>query len=295
MVQGLTPSLTGSSTICSSLPERVGRDGFLSLDFERRSDRTVLTRSRFKFPLQVLAPSCVEDGSASLLLLNPTGGIVGGDCLQTEIRLRKGSHVCLTTPSATPVYRALNHPATQRTTILLEEDSVLEYLPEHIIPYAGSALFQSVRVEMAPRSCLVFADSFSAGRIARGERWKFRELAIETEIRLANSPVYLSKSKIAPCGALPDGLGVMEDFNYTACLVVFSDVFRRWKSLGDELSNLLNRSLDLQAGIGPVGESGCVIRVLASTASDLTCVMRTLWNCIRKIVLNAPPLALRKY
>src|SRR5262245_9942080 len=106
--QGLTQSLDGFSTICSSSPERVGRDGFLSLDFERRTCRTVLVRSRFRLPLQVLAPSTVDDGSAYLLMLNPTGGIVGGDCLETRIRLGKGSHVCLSTPSATPVYRALD-------------------------------------------------------------------------------------------------------------------------------------------------------------------------------------------
>ena len=92
-----------------------------------------------------------------------------------------------------------------------------------------------------------------------------------------------------------DGLGVMEGFNYTACLVVFSDVFLGWKNLVDELSVLLDRSPDLQGGISPVGESGCVIRILTSTASDLTCVIRSLRNCIRKIVLNAQPLARRKY
>jgi urease accessory protein len=277
------------------LPERVGRDGFLSLDFERRADRTVLVRSRFKLPLQVLAPSCIDDGSAYLLLLNPTGGIVGGDCLETEIRLRKGSHVCLTTPSATAVYRALNRPAIQRTTIRLEEDSVLECFPEHVIPYAGSALLQSVRVEMASRSCLVLADAFSAGRIARGERWKFKELVNKTEVRLGNSPVYLSQSKIVPSEPFPDCLGVMEDFNYAASLVVFSDGFPRWKNLVDKLSVILDAVPELQGGISMAGQSGCVIRMLASTAADITGVTQNLWTCIRKIVLNAQPLARRKY
>ena len=175
--------------------------------------------------------------------------------METEIRLGKGAHVYLTTPSATAVYRTLNQPAIQRTTIRLEEDSVLEYFPEHIIPYAGSALFQSLTVEMAERSCLLLADAFSAGRIARGERWKF-ELASETEIRLANSPVYLGKSKIVPCGALPDCLGVMEDstMRHAWWWSPMSSVDGR--VLGMNCLNLLNRSLDLQAGDRPGGRIG---------------------------------------
>ena len=46
----------GSSTICSSNPERVGRDGFLSLEFERSCGRTVLARSRFDRPFRFWLP-----------------------------------------------------------------------------------------------------------------------------------------------------------------------------------------------------------------------------------------------
>ena len=40
-----------------------------------------------------------------LMLLNPTGGVLGGDHLVTEIIQEAGTHVCLTTPSATRIYR----------------------------------------------------------------------------------------------------------------------------------------------------------------------------------------------
>jgi len=255
----------------------------------------VLARSRFRLPLQVLAPNLLDDGSAYLFLLNPTGGIVGGDRLETEILVRKGAHVCLTTPSATAVYRALNLPAIQRTTIQLEEDSVLEYLPEHVIPYAGSALVQSVDVEMAPRSCLILSEAFSAGRIARGERWTFKELANHTEVRMADSLVYLNKARIIPVATRPDCLGIMEDFNYAASLVVFADGFNRWKCLVDELLIILDSASDLERGISLTGRSGCVVRLLASTASNLTRVTQDLSTCIRKFVLNALPLPRRKY
>src|ERR1700686_5056984 len=95
-----TPSSSGSATPCSlnreRNPERVGRDGFLCLQFERRGARTVLAKSRFTLPLQALTPLTLEDGTAYLMLLNPTGGVLGGDHLVTEIVQEAETHVCLT-------------------------------------------------------------------------------------------------------------------------------------------------------------------------------------------------------
>src|SRR6266571_9532388 len=88
-VQGWTRSSNGSATPCSlnseRNPERAGRDGYLRLQFERRGQSTILSQSRFTLPLQALTPIALEDGTAYLMLLNPTGGVLGGDHLLTEM------------------------------------------------------------------------------------------------------------------------------------------------------------------------------------------------------------------
>lgn len=288
--------MAGSGTICSSNPKRIGRDGYLSLEFERRGQRTELTRCRFRLPLQVTKPSYVdEDSSAYVLLLNPAGGLVGGDSLETTIRLRKGSRVCLSTPSATSVYRTVDCPASQRTEILLEEEAVLEYFPEHLIPYPESALRQSLRVQMAPRCCLILSEAFAAGRIARREQWQFRELVSNTEIRLGNAPVYINNARIAPFEILPQRLGMAEGFNYMASLVVVADGFNGWKGLVSALSTVLSAVPDVQGGASLAGGSSCVARFMTPTSSQLASIMQTLWDCVREIVLKRPPLFRRKY
>ena len=48
--------------------------------------RTVLTGRRFTLPLQVLEPIDLDGtGSATVFLLNPTGGVLGGDRLETRV------------------------------------------------------------------------------------------------------------------------------------------------------------------------------------------------------------------
>ncbi len=292
----LIPSLAGFSVTSYSNSDRVGRDGYLSLEFERHLDLTALTRCRFRLPLQVLKPSYLEDDhSAFVFLLNPTGGIVGGDCLRTDVRLGRGSHVCLSTPSATNVYRALDSPAIYQTNIQLEEQSVLEYFPEHLIPYPGSALRQSVRVQMASGSCLILSEAFAAGRIARHEQWRFKALISDTEVHMGNSPIYISRSKIVPTDLPSHGLGTSEKFNYFASLVVIWDGFSKWKSLVSALSTVMTAVPGVHAGASCGTRSSCVIRIMALTAAQLVNVTQKLWGCIRRVVLAKPAISLRKY
>ncbi len=296
MAPELIRSSNGSSTTCCFSPERVGRDGYLSLEFERRRNLTALVRCRFRLPLQVLKPSYIEeDGSAFVLMLNPTGGIVGGDNLRTEVRLGSGSHVCLSTPSATTVYRSLNRQASHETTIRLEEGAILEYFPEHLIPYPGSALRQSLRVQMSPGSCLILNEAFAAGRIARNERWKFTELSSDVEVRIGEFPVYINRSRIVPTEMSPHGLGLSEEFNYFSSMVVVQEGFAGWQNLVTELSGTLNSLPGVQGGASRGGRSSCVVRVMTTTAAQLTGITQMIWRCLRKVILERPVISIRKY
>ena len=108
------------------------------------------------------------------MLLNPTGGVLGGDHLVTEIIQEADTHVCLTTPSATRIYRTSQRPAVLETMVKLGEGATLEYLPDHVIPHAGSALRQSLRVEMArgSRENPTILDSLASGK---GRPWRALE------------------------------------------------------------------------------------------------------------------------
>src|SRR5438445_7492251 len=170
---------TGSAASSSSSPEapsppRTGRDGFLGLALERRAARTVLTGRRFTLPLQALEPVDLDGtGAATLLLLNPTGGVLGGDHLETRVELGPGSHVCLSTPSATRVYRSAGEASVQRVILRVGEGARLEYVPDHVIPSPGARLVQSVEVDLAPGASPVLCDAWAAGRAARRGAWRF--------------------------------------------------------------------------------------------------------------------------
>jgi urease accessory protein len=276
-------------------PERVGRDGYLRLQFERRGRSTILGQSRFTLPLQALTPVVLEDGTAYLMLLNPTGGVLGGDHLFTEIVQEKDTHVCLTTPSATRIYRTAEKPAVLETVIQLGEGATLEYLPDHVIPHTGSALHQSLRVEMARGSRAILLDSFAAGRVARGERWTLSEIDSRTEIILCGKLAFLNHTKIDPAAQQLEHLGLMEAFSYMACLSLFADGFENWPGVASAMSVELENTPRVKGGVSLLSRGGCGVRYLATSASDLTRTNKRLWDAGRELVVRLPPFDHRKY
>ena len=275
--------------------ERVGRDGFLRLRFARSSANTILAQSRFSLPLQTLTPLTLADGASYLMLLNPTGGVLGGDHLITEIVQEAGTHVCLTTPSATRIYRTAEKPAILETVIHLDEGATLEYFPDHVIPHAGSALRQSLRIEMARGSRAILLDSMACGRVAHGERWVFTEIDSRTEVYAGGRPAFINRSRIVPASNRPDRLGWMEEFDYMSSMGLFGDGFTRWPQVAAAMNEELNSVPEVRGGATLLSRGGCVVRFLARSASEMTFANKKLWDAAREMLLRLSPLDHRKY
>ncbi len=176
----------------------------------------MLTARRFTLPLQALEPMDLDgDGVATLLLLNPTGGLLAGDRLETDIVLAPGSRVCLSTPSATRVYRSPGPVAVQRVTMDVGRGAALEWLPDHLIPSPGARLRQTTEIRLAADATLLYLDAWATGRAARGEAWGFDLLDSSLLVRDEAGPLLRERSILA--GRPPrDGLGGTEGFAYVA-------------------------------------------------------------------------------
>jgi urease accessory protein len=271
--------------------ERAGRDGDLRLRFERRGDRSVLTGCRSTVPLQVLAPVALDDPAAVVSVLNPTGGLVGGDRLSIDVLAGPGAHACVTTPSATKVYRTTGPPAEQLVTLRLEAGATVEYVPDHTIPFPGSAFRQEIRVELAAGARLLLVDAFAAGRIARGEAWRFASL--ESALLVRDPRGWRLRDRLCLRGR-PDwaDLGFAEAHPYFGTVVVLEGGER--DDFGAHVDRLAARP-DVTLGGGPLAGGGWIGRILARDAPALTEAVEEIWALARHAVLGAGPLALRKY
>jgi urease accessory protein len=269
----------------------VGREGRLDLAFARREGRTVLTARRFSLPLQFLEPIDLGDeGALCATLLNPTGGVLGGDRLLTRLQLGDGAHVCVTTPSATRVYRSDGPRSVVAATIEVGAGSILEYVPDHLIPHPGADLEQSLHVEIEEGGRAIVWDAFALGRVARGEARRFRRLAVETAILMAGRPLFLERYRLSPETAALDPTGGLP---YVGTLVCAGAADLDWRGLAAELASRASPA-GTRIGVSPLAARGLVVRVLAAQAPGLSSALTDLWTALRRAVLGIGPVALRK-
>jgi urease accessory protein len=271
---------------------RVGRDGSLRLRFERRGSRTVLAAHRSTLPLQVLAPVALDDPAAVVSVLNPTGGLVGGDRLFMNIEVGVAAHACLTTPSATKVYRTAGADAEQEIRIVLGRGAILEWAPDHTIPFAGSALRQRIDIEVSDGARVILLDAFAAGRVGRGEAWQFRRLDSTITIRDDGGRIFLDRLCLRGGGEQWAALGMTEHHPYFATVVAVG--VGEPDALARELAGVCTRLDGALGGAGALQRRGVVVRLLARQASPLAAALETIWAQSRRHLLNLPPLALRK-
>ena len=255
----------------------------------------MLTARRFTLPLQALEPMDLDgDGVATLLLLNPTGGLLAGDRLETDVVLGARSRVCLSTPSATRVYRSPGPAAVQRLTIEVGSGATLEWMPDHLIPSPGARLQQSTEIRLAADATLLYLDAWAVGRAARGEAWGFDLLDSSLLVRDEGGPLLRERSILT--GRPPrDGLGGTEGFGYAATFVAMRPAGEGW----DELAGALQAAVDAaraggRAGVTTLGRGGVLARLLCPSAPALQAAVHALWGACRRRLLGLPPARLRK-
>ncbi len=233
-------------------------------------------------------------GAVCVMLLNPTGGLLGGDCLTTEVDLAEGAHVVLTTPSATKVYRTNAGPTLHRTTVHLAEDAVLEYVPDHLIPHPGSSLNQLLSVNMQAGSRAIVLDGFSVGRVARGERWLFENLTTELAVMRSGQLICRDRIRIQPEAWTPSGLGGLENASYVATMLLCGERGFDWHGTASMFTDWFADDPDSVGAASPLANGGCLLRYYTHSAHCLKQVTHKLWAMARHTLLDQPPLDLRK-
>ncbi|HYE89627.1 MAG TPA: urease accessory protein UreD [Terriglobales bacterium] len=271
-------------------PARVGRDGALSLRVERRGTASVLAGCRFTLPLQVLTPLALDDTALVVSILNPTGALFGGDRLRIEVHAAPGAHTLLTTPSATKVHRTDGPDAEQDVRLTVAAGAVVEWVPDHTIPFTGSAYRGRLHAHVGAGGGLVVVDAFSAGRVTRGESWGFRSL--ESALTIVDDEGWLLHDRfVLPGAARWGGLGFTEGAPYFATVAVVSP------APVDDLVAAARAGLAagrLRAGVGRLPRRGVLVRCLADDAPALEHGLRALWDALRPAAVGAAPVDLRK-
>jgi len=146
--------------------------GELRVGLRVRDGETVLADLRQAGCLKARFPRPEAGAWTSLVTMNISGGVAGGDHLDLDFCLFPGARGSISAQAAERFYRALpgSEPARVRTTIAVHEGAAAEWLPQESILFDRCALDRVLTIELAEDAWFLGVEFLMFGRAAMGER-----------------------------------------------------------------------------------------------------------------------------
>lgn len=130
--------------------------------------------------------------SMDAILINTAGGITGGDRYQLSATVETGAHLAITTQAAERAYRAQSGEVGCVTTKLtVESRGRLDWLPQELILFEGSAIQRRLDIDLDPDAQLLMVEPLVFGRAAMGETLRNIIFGDRISIRRRGQPLYL--------------------------------------------------------------------------------------------------------
>lgn len=138
----------------------------------KEGGRQTLALLEQRSPWRVLFPR-PERGDLDLAVLaNTGGGICGGDRAALTVRAGAGTRLAVTTQAAEKLYRSTGPDARIDTSLAVEADAWLEWVPQETILFDQSRLRRRIEIDLAESGRLLAAEMVVYGRTAHGEAWR---------------------------------------------------------------------------------------------------------------------------
>ena len=252
-------------------------------------------------PWRVIRAFPQENGAALVHLHNVSGGVLAGDDLHLDIDVAPHGRAQVTTTGAARIYRHREGASDSRqtTSISVAEGGVLEYLPDALIPFAGSRHRQDTRITLAQRATLFGWETVAPGRQAMGERFQFERLRLSMKIESPAGPVLLEDFLLEPGSAplvSPARLG-----GYTHTATFYAVQVGRSAADLRELERQLTEIAVTETrqgctiwGITALASDGVVVKGLSSSAHRIPATLARFWAAARSFLLGDAPVPPRK-
>lgn len=145
--------------------------GELAVAVRLRDGVSVLDRLRQAGCLKARFPHRLAADWMDVVTLNTSGGVVGGDRLDTSIEVRRGARVSIAAQAAERFYRAVpgSVPSRVRARIAVDAGAAAEWLPQETILFDRCTLDRRLEVELAEDAWFLGVESLVFGRAAMGE------------------------------------------------------------------------------------------------------------------------------
>lgn len=166
------------------------------LSFKRLGAATKIDTMFQQGALKARLPRPQDSTLCEAVALNISGGVAGGDELETIVTLAPGAKVVLASQAAERIYRALGPAARIRARLSVHDGARLDYLPQETILFDRFALDRALDVELHGDAEFIGVETLVFGRRAMGETVRFGTLRDRVRLRRDGQLVFQDMTRL---------------------------------------------------------------------------------------------------
>ena len=274
--------------------------GYLSFSVEPDDQgRAVIRDQKCCGVLQIMKPFYdVPSKDLVLLTLNPMGGMAQGDRYSIDVRVRRGSAAVIMPASANKIYRAGKSGVRFVQRLEVEDEAVLEFVPDLTIPHAGARVRQRTDCHLAPMATLWYGEILTPGRKASGEIFAYACLDHGLTVRREGLLVAQERVCWEPATLYPHSKILLGKYDYLMNLFIFVPMTMDREPLIASIAGLLDAKSyageDMLGGVSRLEGNGLVVKLLSSSSALAREMAAAIWALYRFQIRGLSPLEVRK-
>jgi urease accessory protein len=175
----------------------------------------------------------------------------------------------------------------QTIDVQIGTGGLLEYLPDPLIPFAGSRYRQSTRITLADDAGLFWWETIAPGRAARGELFAYDLLSVSFALAAQGLPIAREQFALEPQQRSLSALARLGPYRYLSSFYICRVGLEaaRWLSLEEQLSALAEgRSQPGETvwGVSALVAHGLVVRALSRQGYDIPASLLVFWRAAKQ-------------
>jgi urease accessory protein len=276
-----------------------GKVGLLDVTLAAHHGVTRVQRQYLRAPLHIYRPIYLDPHQPGMVFIftqQSGDGFVQGDRYCVDFDCAPGLAAHITTQAATKVYTARQNFLTQLVNLRAGAGAVLEYLPDPVVPFCGSRLFQRTCVTADRDSTVMLSDALLPGRVAHGEAHAYALYWAETEFRQPDGTLLVADVlRLHPAaGDDPKLIGLLGSYDALATLYIITRQADPTALVCLMRSALVACTAVLAGATELPHGCGTAVRLLGNSSTAVQAALRSVWSAACLELLGAPAPNLRQ-
>lgn len=267
--------------------DRVPEGGLLEMTFRLDNrGRTVLSHLYRRVPIVVQQALYFDEElptMACVYILSAGGPTLEGDHSRMTILLEPHTMAHISTGAATVVASMSGGRAQMVQRLTLREGSHLEWLPQPLIPSSGADYTTRAEITIDPSATLFWSEVVTCGRLHHGERFAYRKLRSEMQIRRPDGELlFWDNLLLEPSDRSPDEWALMGGFNHFGTVLILAPE-EHTAMLAAEISPRAKGTLRQSVATLNKG-CGLIVRIVGQETESIVATIRALCSLVRRRV-----------